>query len=277
LFATTRLRLPAALIITSALAALLALVAFSPAAQAHHSWGKYHWARESNPFTLKLGDNVNSSWDSYLTAASSDWTASSVLNTRVVASNKTPATCSPTNGMVEVCNAAYGSTGWLGVAQIWITNRRHIYQGTTKVNDTYFNTAQYNTPAWRRLVMCQEVGHTFGLDHQDENFNNTNLGTCMDYTSDPDGTLANPDQLSNEHPNQHDYDQLETIYSHLDGFTTVGAASAASTTPAAANRGSFNSRAQWGRLVEESPNGKVEVWVRDFGGGAKVVTWVIRP
>jgi hypothetical protein len=40
--------------------------------------------------------------------------------------------------------------------------------------------------------MCQEVGHTFGLDHQDENFNNTNLGTCMDYTNDPS---------TNQHPN----------------------------------------------------------------------------
>jgi hypothetical protein len=27
--------------------------------------GNYHWARTSNPFTLKLGDNVSSAWDSY--------------------------------------------------------------------------------------------------------------------------------------------------------------------------------------------------------------------
>jgi hypothetical protein len=34
-----------------------------------------------------------------------------------------------------------------------------------------------------------EVGHTFGLDDQDENFNNENFGTCMHYARDPDGTL----------------------------------------------------------------------------------------
>jgi hypothetical protein len=51
--------------------------------------------------------------------------------------------------------------------------------------------------------MCQEVGHTFRLDHQDEKFNNVNLGTCMDYTSDPDGSLNG--ELSNLHPNAHDY------------------------------------------------------------------------
>src|SRR5215213_8274501 len=88
LFAITSLRLSAALIITSALAALLALVAFSPAAQAHHSWGKYHWARTTTDgsFNLKLGDNVSSStWDSSLSKASTDWSVgSSVLDTNIV-------------------------------------------------------------------------------------------------------------------------------------------------------------------------------------------------
>src|SRR5215218_3945349 len=219
-----------ALVIGSALAVLLALVAFSPAAQANHSWGKYHWARTSNPFTLQLADNVSSTWDSYLATTSSDWSDSSasssagVLDTSIIPGTRNPTTCTPTSRRVEVCNAAYGTDGWLGVAQIWVS-RRHIVQGTTKVNDTYFSTGKYNTPVWRQMVMCQEVGHTFGLDHQDENFNNTNLGTCMDYTSNP---LGPP---SNLQPNQHDYDQLDTIYSHLDSTTTVAPASAASTLP----------------------------------------------
>jgi hypothetical protein len=279
MFAIPRLRLLGALVIGSALAVLLALVAFSPAAQANHSWGKYHWARTSNPFTLKLADNVSptvvSPWDDHLAATSTDWSnGSSVLDTTIISGQRNPTTCSPTMGQVEVCNAAYGTNGWLGVAQIWVS-RRHIVQGTTKVNDTYFNTAKYNTPAWRQLVMCQEVGHTFGLDHQDENFNNTNLGTCMDYTSDPDGTLANPDQLSNEHPNQHDYAQLATIYTHLDNKTTVSSTSAASTMPPAANQGNLNSRAEWGRKIHESPNGQLALYERDFGNGKRVFTFVI--
>jgi hypothetical protein len=36
----------------------------------------------------------------------------------------------------------------------------------------------------------------------------------MDYTDDPDGPP------SNEHPNAHDFEQLETIYNHID--TTSG-------------------------------------------------------
>ena len=36
--------------------------------------------------------------------------------------------------------------------------------------------------------MCQVGGHDFGLDHQDEDFINANLNTCMDYTNDPKAT-----------------------------------------------------------------------------------------
>ena len=281
MFAMTRLRVLGAIVIGSALAVLLALVAFSPAAQANHSWGKYHWARTSNPFTLQLADNVSSTWDGYLATTSTDWSDSSasssasVLDTRIIPGTRNPTTCTPTSRRVEVCNAAYGTNGWLGVAQIWVS-RRHIVQGTTKVNDTYFSTGKYNTPAWRQMVMCQEVGHTFGLDHQDENFNNTNLGTCMDYTNDPSGLAGTNGTLSNEHPNQHDYDQLATIYTHLDNKTTISSTSAASTMPPAANQGNLNSRAEWGRKIHESPNGQLELYERDFGGGKKMFTFVIR-
>jgi hypothetical protein len=202
-------------------------------ASARHSWGQYHWARTANPFTLKLGDNVSSGWDSYLNTASGDWTASTVLNTSVVA-GQAGSNCQPTAGRTEVCSGAYGNNGWLGLAQIWLTSGNHITQGTAQMNDTYMNSAPYNTAAWHRLVMCQEVAHTFGLDHQDENFNNSNLGTCMDYTSNPTGPP------SNEHPNQGDFDQLRCIYEpgfsgartathrtgrcrgHTDTFNTIG-------------------------------------------------------
>ncbi len=65
--------------------------------------------------------------------------------------------------------------------------------------------------------MCQEVGHTLGLDHQDTS--GISLDTCMDYYRNTSDT----DTLSTS-PNQHDYDELLAIYSHLDTSTTVGAA-----------------------------------------------------
>lgn len=230
------------------------------AALAGHSWGNYHWARTSNPFDLRLGDNVSAVWDQHLPITAADWSASSVLDTTIVAGQSRGRTCKPTSGRVEVCNAAYGNNGWLGIAQIWISGS-HITQGVTKLNDTYFNNPPYNTSAWRNLVMCQEVGHTLGLDHQDEDFYNPNLGTCMDYTNNPQ---------TNQHPNQHDYDQLEIIYAHLDSTTTVGQSA-----PPAMNQINLEGPGQWGRLMRESRGGHTAVYELDFGHGHKIFTFVI--
>lgn len=200
------------------LGALTASVALVGSALANHSWGSYHWPRTSTQVTLNVGNNVDSSWDQYLNEAIWDWNPSAVIELAKVAGGTTPSSCQPTAGRIEACNGAYGSTGWLGIAQIWVSGG-HITQAITKVNDTYFGQAQYNTPAWRRLVMCQEIAHDFGLGHQDENHNNANLGSCMDYTSDPDGGAggASSTDPSNEHPNAHDFEQLLTIYSHTEG------------------------------------------------------------
>ncbi len=249
-----------ALIITLA---LLSLGAFALTANASHSWGGYHWARTANPFTIKLGDNVSTTWDSYLATTSVDWSVSSVLNTAIT-TGANLRNCSPVAGRVEVCNKKYGSNGWLGIASIWISGG-HITQGTVKVNDTYFNTATYNTPAWKNLVMCQEVGHTLGLNHQDEISSNTNLGTCMDYTN---------DSSTNQHPNQHDYEQLVAIYSHLDSTTTIGATTISKGNFADVNMDNLSA---WGKQIRKDSRSHGSLYERDLGGGNKVftfVTWV---
>ena len=46
----------------AALAVAVVLVGFQPSMSANHSWGGYHWARTSNPFTVRVGDNVTSVW-----------------------------------------------------------------------------------------------------------------------------------------------------------------------------------------------------------------------
>jgi len=241
-------------------AVLMLLASFGSVAYANHTWGGYHWARTANPFTLKLGDNVSAVWDAHLATTSNDWSLSSVLDTVVTPGQTNPKNCRAVKGRVEVCNSKYGKNGWLGLAQIWASGS-HIYQGVTKVNDTYFSTTKYNTPAWKNLVMCQEVGHTLGLDHQDENFSNTNLGTCMDYTNNPAGPP------SNEYPNAHDYEELGIIYEHLDSITTV------SQTKSSIASGNFENRSDWGKELKN--NGKVAVYERDFGEGHKLFTFII--
>lgn len=183
---------------------------------ATHSWASYHWAR-TTPFTLDLVDNLSGNWDPYLVTSSSDWNQSVVLDTAIVPGSVRNKSCKPTPGRVEVCNGKYGYNGWLGIAQVWVSGA-HITQGVVKLNDTYFSQDRYNTPGWKQLIVCQEVAHTLGLDHQDENQTNANLGSCMDYTTSP---LGPPDNL---HPNLHDFEELETIYSHGDTTTTVAQA-----------------------------------------------------
>lgn len=256
---------------------LTSLGAFASIASANHAWGNYHWARTANPVALKLGDNVSSVWDAHLATTSSDWSISSAFDTSIVPGLTDGRRCRATNGRVEVCNSKYGNNGWLGIASIWV-NGDHITKGTVKFNDTYFNTATYNTPAWRQFVACQEIGHTFGLDHQDINFSNANLGTCMDYTNDPDGTRLN--QLDNQHPNQHDYDELGIIYQHLDTFTTALSSIFSKKSSSSAGTGEADdidtsNPGEWGKTIQKGRDGRSAVHERDLGKGQKVFTFIV--
>lgn len=202
--------------LTVGLIAALIGLAVAPAS-ASHSWGSYHWKQLPAGVTLRYNSNLTTpDWQTRLDGNTvpapelsviNDWDQSLQLVLAKGQSNvQDPRQCKARSGTIQVCNASYGRNGWLGIAQIW-TSGGHIVQAVTKVNDTYFNTATYNTPAWRQMVLCQEVGHDFGLTHQDENFSNANLNTCMDYTSSP---------LGNQQPNAHDYEQLGCIYDGHD-------------------------------------------------------------
>ena len=107
---------------------------------------------------------------------------------------------------------------------------------------------------------AKKSGIPLGPAHQDEIFTNTNLGTCMDYTNSPS---------TNQHPNQHDYDQLVTIYSHLHSSTTIGS------TPSGQSQSVVgNDPSSWGRLVSGSHASGQSTYARDFGHGNLIVTHV---
>jgi hypothetical protein len=242
------------------------ILAMPAGASASHSWGGYHWARTSNPFTLQLGDNVSGPWDAMLVAASSDWsqaTSGNPVRTTIVAGGTRPKSCKATTGRVEVCSASYGNTGWLGVAQIWISGL-HITKGTVKNNDFYFGNSSYayNNSAEMQHVICQEVGHTFGLDHQSET--GASLNTCMDYYH---NTSAS--DTKSTHPNTHDYDELATIYAHLDSTTTIGSA------PASNGSSNGSDASSWGRLVAGSRASGESVYELRTSASERVISFVI--
>lgn len=195
---------------------ILLIAAITLPAFADHSWNNYHWARTTAPFDLTIVNSTTSDWGGYVVQSIYDWSRSAVdgrsLSTVLnmveepgSTSRQVRRKCKGPSGQVRICNLAYGQTGWLGIAGISIDPNGHILTGYTKLNDTYFNWDFYNNPEWKQSVTCQELGHNIGLHHQDEDFDNVSLDTCMDYQDPPW-----------EYPNQHDYDELESIYGHED-------------------------------------------------------------
>ena len=233
---------------------------------ATHSWGGYHWARTANPFTLKIANNMNNGWPTYFNNAVSDWNSASVMNLAPYFGTASKR-CAMVTGTVQVCNNTYGKNGWLGLASINLAGGTlHITQGSAKMNDNYFNSATYGNPNEKQHVVCQEIGHTFGLDHQSTD--GTSLNTCMDYFS---NTGANAGSTASTHPNRHDYDELSIIYAHLDSSTTL----AAGTLETAHDVSDVTEDpSTWGELAKQSHNGRSTTYERFNSDGSKTVTHV---
>ncbi|WP_219892640.1 hypothetical protein [Aquisediminimonas profunda] len=262
--------------------AMLTLACTTPAV-ANHAWtinGKQlHWARTANPVKptvdYKLDNNL---WGPYLSPALAGWNKSNIATdpdvVEFILGNPVSVdanSCPGTAGRVTVCNYAYGATGWLGVAVVEYDDvTGHIQFASVKMNDTYFNMSTYNKPAWRASVLCQEIGHTLGLSHQDTKNFNPDLKdiygrqTCMDYTAKPDG---------NEWPNLHDYQQLASIYSHLDSITTTSTTSAVLNYP---DRKPIygNTPADWGKAIAFGEDGRGLAFAKKIAANRSQVTFV---
>lgn len=236
----------------------VSLLVSAEEASAGHSWNNYHWARTANPFTLKVVNSLTPNWDPIGSAVNSDWSAPDVLDLRDEAGGDATSDrkrCKAVSGKVRACNADYGFNGWLGIASIWLNGGGHIVQGTTKQNDSYLNTSTYS--AYKRHVLCQEVGHTLGLGHT------SGADTCM---NDNLGAVRNS-------PNAHDYEQLVAIYSHTDGSNTV-AASLADPLTLLGRHGAAEDDDPDDALPPGAGPKDGKVFQRDLGGGRKVITFV---
>ena len=119
------------------------------AAQAHQ-WGC--WIQADRNVKLR---NVAGTYAGY---AVSDWNSMTILNISSVSSGEE----------TYVFNANSGATGWGGIARITNYSGCTILRATDQLN-TYYYSASSNAG---RGVHCQEIGHTFGLDH-------SNDGGCM--------------------------------------------------------------------------------------------------
>jgi len=262
-----------------------ALLALTPAT-AHHSNG-FHWAGDGQTLHLRVNLAITPQWYPSVETAISDWDESTelTLSSRIAGVDRRK--CNPILGQILVCSFRYGVTGWFGIATIYYRiSDNHMVAATTRLNDTFFSDPRYpiDTPEdWRALTACQEIGHDFGLDHQDETFDTINLGTCMDYTPAPAGGVwFNGFDYGppNEHPNAHDYEELSIIYDHDDGFTTAvsatdfGLREVGRAVPQT-RQGLGESPVEWGRAIHHDGRGRPDVFLKDLGGGERALTHVL--
>ncbi len=226
----------------------------STTASADHRLG-FHWGRKANPFTIVVAKSVRPVWNCYIDVAVEEWSRSDRLDIRLRQGSFNPLACNPSAGRIRICSAKYGDNGWLGLTQLWISDG-HTIQATSKLNDTYFVRERFNTKRWRQLSVCHEIGHTFGLAHQDENTRNRNIDSCLDLTNKP---------RTNQLPNLHDFDVLSAIYRHTDDKTTVKEVEGKETPEATSD---------WGKAIHLDEQGKGRIFVRTLGQDKELVTIV---
>ena len=213
--------------------ALAMLLLSAATALASNTWNGYHWANGAGDphdgsisLTLTLVDDLTKYGTEYGEALK-DWDRASnggngPLSLIPGTAGSRPLACENVAteeagnailGTIHVCNDGYGKIGWLGLARIWLAPDGHIEAGVALMNDSYMleSGSVYDNPIARQHVLCQEIGHTLGLDHQ----GSPKKQSCMNAR----WGLTDPNFA---HPNQHDYDTLDEIYgsSSSDGGNT---------------------------------------------------------
>ncbi len=169
------------------LIALVLLVIPTSVALASHAWSVYHW--RSDNLSPSVTDRTKGTFYN-VDAAAQEWAASP--------SPIAPGLISKNNGNIKVSEAT--SNFWLGLARVFLDEDGHITKGEVKLNTMILSRPEYGPDAADH-VLCQELGHILGLDHQPDSDSCMNGADLGDYTS----------------PNAHDFNTLLDIYADHDG------------------------------------------------------------
>jgi hypothetical protein len=166
--------------------------------QKSHAWNTYHW-KDLNP---AVADNTrNFMWTGEVPFYVEHWAS---LETPIQ-----PIMSSKRRADVSVVEA--NSNDWLGLAQIWISSG-HIVEGKVLLNTNVLTQSRFSQAAAQH-VLCQEIGHIWGLGH-----NRNDLDTCMNDCLDAptyDDWLYCLNHPEGVDTNAHDIEQLLLQYDHV--------------------------------------------------------------
>lgn len=172
-------------------AAIVAVVAIAGApmgAWASHRWGCWKYANyQINWYNGASGD-YNLIYNEEARADSNSWHNYTDLSL-------TPVSAAGSTDHINAYAGYYGSTGWLGIAEIRGYSGCTVFNGRARLNRSYLDNGSYSRTN-KKHVACQEVGHLFGLGH-----NRGSSTTCMNDTI-----------LTAPQPNSHDQSLINSIY-----------------------------------------------------------------
>ncbi len=103
---------------------------------------------------LTLLNALDDTWQSEFGDATSDWMESDALDLTIERVD-VDYECTRIAGVMVICNANFGATGWVGINQNEI-KEGVIMSSVAKMNEYYLRNADYDH---RRFTMCHEIGH----------------------------------------------------------------------------------------------------------------------